>query len=272
MSHYITYNLEFPYTCKICNKEIKSKSGLGSHIKNNHKEYSYESYLLKYENIDIKAMEKEWEAGKKKRKEAQLAGLNEYRREGGKRSPKDRMTEEQYNNWRNSMSGIFSLDWFINKYGEEDGTQKYNERSNKVSKQMSGNNYCNNNSIQASKVSQELFWELYKHIDFNEVYFMDLNHEYGCGTSQNFDFVVVDNKKIIEFNGDKWHANPKLYEENDIPMPGFIDKKAKQIWREDILKNNKAIKNGFEILVIWESEYNKNKEKTIWKAVDFLYN
>ncbi len=39
-------------------------------------------------------------------------------------------------------------------------------------------------------------------------------------------FVVLDNKKIIEFNGDKWHANPKTYKENDIPMRGINNKKS----------------------------------------------
>ena len=24
------------------------------------------------------------------------------------------------------------------------------------------------------------------------------------------------NRKVIEFNGDYWHANPKLYDENDV--------------------------------------------------------
>lgn len=271
MAYNIRYNLKFPYLCKICKKEIKSKSGLGSHIKNQHNNFNYNSYLLKFENIDIIALEKEWSSKSKERKEKQLAGLKKYLETGARRSPKDRMTIEEYNNWRNSMNKVFSLEWFIDKYGKKLGQQKYRERSNKISKQMKGNNFCNNNFKQCSKMSQELFWEIYKQINFNEIYFMELNHEYGCGTGQNFDFVVVDNKKIIEFNGDKWHANPVIYGENDIPMPGFIDKKAKQIWNEDILKNNKAIKNGFEILIIWESEYIKNKEKTIWKIINFLY-
>jgi len=133
-------------------------------------------------------------------------------------------------------------------------------------------NLTQNNKAQYSHVSQEFFWEIYNKIEFKEVYFGELNHEYGCGTPQNFDFVVVDNKKILEFNGDKWHANPSKYDADDIPMPGFVPKRAGQIWYEDLLKNNKAIKNGYEILIIWESEYHSDKDKAIWKAVDFLYN
>lgn len=268
----ITYNLDFPYTCKICNKEIKSKSGLGTHIKNQHKEFTYKLYLLKYENIDIEFIEKEWLSGAKERKQKQLEGFRRYQQIGAKKSPKDRMTEEQYEKWKNSMSKVFTLDWFIQKYGEELGKQKYQERSDKISKQTVGHNRNKNNHSQCSKVSQELFWELYKQLDFNEVYFMELNHEYSCGTAQNFDFVVVDNKKVIEFNGDKWHANPKLFEENDIIMPGFLNMKAKQIWQKDILKQNKVVKNGYEIKIIWESDYYKNKEKVILECINFLYN
>ena len=32
-----------------------------------------------------------------------------------------------------------------------------------------------------------------------------------------------------------------------------------------MLKNNKAIKNGYEIKIIWESDYYKNKEKVIFR-------
>lgn len=266
----VHYNLNLPYNCKICNTFIKSKSGLGSHIKGQHKEYNYESYLLKFENIDLKKITEEWYSKANERKEKQINGLKKYCAQG--LSPKDRMTEEQYNNWRNSMSKVFTLGWFIKKYGEEIGNIKYKERSENISKTTKGKNNCPNNKTQYSIISQEFFWELYKQIDFKEIYFGELNHEYSCGTTQNFDFVIIDNKKIIEFNGDKWHANPKDYNPDDIPMPGFIAKKALQIWEEDMLKNNKARRKGFEILTIWESEYVKNKEKTIWKALNFLYN
>ena len=68
--------------------------------------------------------------------------------------------------------------------------------------------------IAHSKKSQELFWKLYKRLNLKDknVYFSELNHEYGCETNKNFDFVWKDKKKVIEYNGNIWHANPHLFE------------------------------------------------------------
>ena len=76
------------------------------------------------------------------------------------------------------------------------------------------------------------------------------------------------NNKLIEFNGDYWHANPLFYG----PM-SFIkakNKKAKDIWEYDNIKINTAKYQGYDVLVIWENEYKTNKEETINKCIDFL--
>lgn len=267
MSNKYKYDLEMPYNCKICGKEIKSKTGVGIHIKNQHKDFTFFNYLLKFEGINIENQIKKWEEGREERKEKGIIKSTSHL--SRKRSPKDRMTKEQYKNWRNSMSKVFTFDWFIDKYGNEEGERLYKERSEKISKNTYFKEYNKTNKENYSKISQELFWSIYKNVDFEKVYFAELNHEYGCETKRNFDFVIIDNKKVIEFNGDKWHANPLLYEENDIPLP-FTKKKAKTIWTDDAIKNNKAINNGYKIFIVWESDYLRDKEKTIKKCLDFI--
>ena len=66
-----------------------------------------------------------------------------------------------------------------------------------------------------SKISQNLFWQVYSKIEgkYEKVYFGELNHEYACETNRNFDFVIKDIKKVIEFNGEQFHVNPNLTEE-----------------------------------------------------------
>lgn len=85
-----------------------------------------------------------------------------------------------------------------------------------------------------------------------------------------YDFVSKINKKVIEFNGDYWHCNPIKYKED------FFNKRkqmfAKDIWEYDKDRINKIKKLGYNVIVIWESDYNNNKEQTIQKCIDFLNN
>ena len=260
--------------CCVCGKELKSLSGLSSHIKQIHK-MSYIEYSLKFYGIDLIKIEKEYqenvEINREKGKAKSLAGLKKYTDSIKGKSIKERLGYEGYENFRKNMKGIFTLEWYVNKYGE-DGVKKYQDRCKNISKTTYFRKYNKENKNNWSKISQELFWNIYKIISskFHNIYFGELNHEYSCGVSRkNYDFVVLDNKKIIEFNGDKFHANPKYYTECDIPIK-FYEKCAKQVWKEDKIKLNKAKKNGYDILVIWENDYNKCKNDVIIECVEFL--
>ncbi len=52
--------------------------------------------------------------------------------------------------------------------------------------------------------------------------------------------------------------------------------KSEEIWKKDQLKINKAKEYGFDVLIIWDSEYRDkgidNKEKVIQKCINFLIN
>ena len=75
--------------------------------------------------------------------------------------------------------------------------------------------------------------------------------------------------KIIEFNGDYWHCNPKKYK------PNYYNKRtnclAKDLWKRDEIKNEYAKQNGYSILVVWEDEFKECPEKTIDKCRIFLH-
>ena len=45
---------------------------------------------------------------------------------------------------------------------------------------------------------------------------------------------------------------------------------AKEKWKKDLTKINYAKENGFEIMVIWESDYKANKNREIQKCIEFL--
>lgn len=77
--------------------------------------------------------------------------------------------------------------------------------------------------------------------------------------------------KIIEFHGDYWHANPMLFEaDQEINYPGNNTKLAKDKWAEDAKRYATFISLGFEILVIWEHDWNNDRERIIEQVKDFL--
>jgi len=183
--------------------------------------------------------------------------------------------EEHYNMFLISMSNTNTLDWFIKQYGEIDGLLKYEERIENLKVNSHFVNHPEDSwSETYSKVSQELFWEIYKHIkdSYKEIYFAELNHEHSCSTGPyRFDFVVMDNKKIIEFNGDKFH--PKNLNEEELLnwfTPHGIS--GQIITNRDLEKKERANNKGYEILYIWENEYKQDKKIILDKCISFLTN
>lgn len=77
--------------------------------------------------------------------------------------------------------------------------------------------------------------------------------------SYNFDF-LIKGKKILEIQGDFWHANPNKYKANDILMTGFI---VKDVWNKDKRKKEIVERNGFKIFYLWENEINKMSDNDI---------
>jgi len=70
-----------------------------------------------------------------------------------------------------------------------------------------------------------------------------------------------------------YHANPKKYKKDDKPHPYRKTKTSSEIWESDKNKLTTAENNGYEVLVIWDSEYRwGNKEKVIKKCLKFLKN
>lgn len=61
---------------------------------------------------------------------------------------------------------------------------------------------------------------------------------------------------VYEFHGNIWHGNPRLYEDDDTPHP-FSKLTAKELYENTINKENTLKKMGFNLIVIWEDEWDK---------------
>jgi very-short-patch-repair endonuclease len=183
--------------------------------------------------------------------------------------------EQHYEAFKAKMKGVFTLDWFISKHGEEEGKRLYEERSRNVSDTCHFRTFNRTNRVNYSQMSQKLFWTLFNELqeELPSIYFAELNHEHACGTGRNnYDFVALDAHKIIEFNGDMFHPNRQRLSEEEWKSWAnpYTKQGAEEVWRTDQEKLGRATAKGFQILVVWESEFKANEQEVIEKCLNFL--
>ena len=174
------------------------------------------------------------------------------------------MSEEEAHKALYNRQATFSLYKCIQKYGDKKGLEIFNERqkiwNKKLQKSFKSGKYVQ--SPIANKLFKEIKIKLNINNSIEEKYiFNDKLHK-----GYLFDFCL--NNKLIEFNGDYCHANPIFY-----GPKSFIkakNKKAEEIWEYDKIKIQTANDQGYKVLIIWEYDYNNNKEETLKKCIDFL--
>lgn len=168
----------------------------------------------------------------------------------------------------------FTLEKCIEKYGENEGKKRFVERQVKWQETLYKNGKLKSGY---SQISQDLFHELIKDVSVNElnnILFAKKGGEFVLSDEHGFyryDYTDLKNKKIIEYNGDDYHGNPNKYKPNDTPNPFRKDLTAQEIWDRDEHKKMLAEQHGFEVMVIWDSEYRwGNKKEIIDKCIAFL--
>lgn len=68
-----------------------------------------------------------------------------------------------------------------------------------------------------------------------------------------------------------WHANPQKYKSSDIiKYPKGKTLTAKEIWDRDSIKQKYAIEQGYELLIIWEHDYKKDKQKILQECCEWI--
>jgi len=72
-----------------------------------------------------------------------------------------------------------------------------------------------------------------------------------------FDIFLPKLNLVIEYNGDYWHCNPKKYEPNYFHQ--VKNKTAKELWEYDKNKIDLIKEYGYNLEVVWESDYNTDK-------------
>lgn len=168
----------------------------------------------------------------------------------------DRLWEE--NNKLKSQS----LDNFIRKYGP-DGEKKYKE-------------YIQKRPDFASKMANDFFDIIDKSVDYKSYYdrkskeFCVWNAELKSPTF--FDYVIPELGICIEFNGDVFHGNPSKYSAKDCPNPYDKSITAEEIWENDRIKQQGIKDRGYDVYIVWESEYLADKDKEIKRISSIIKN
>jgi hypothetical protein len=157
-----------------------------------------------------------------------------------------------------------SLNYFIEKYGKIEGESKYDDF---CKKRLFNKGY--------SKLSFNLFENLSNRLNKkHKIYYGEkewytydnLNKKYYL-----IDFYLRDLNIGIEFNGDIWHANPEIYD-NDIKFPFDKNLKSSDIWAKDKIKNDFLKTKLKKLIIIWEKDLKKDGLKnTIDKILKEIY-
>jgi len=185
------------------------------------------------------------------------------------------LSQEEAERALKARQSTFTLEKCIEKWGPEEGIKKFNDRQEKWLK-----SFLKNAKYGYSHISQELFKAIEEELPGNYLY-GSKNYELKLDKIKGvsfylYDFADIDNKKIIEYHGDIYHGNPNIYEAKQAPNPFKPHITAQEIWDKDKSKLETANSNGYDILVIWDSDWvrvsKEKKKEVIEKCINFLKN
>lgn len=170
----------------------------------------------------------------------------------------------------------------IHKYGEEEGLRRWNDyvakqkltksweymvehfgeekaREINLKKINSSATYKRCGLTAVSKVSQKFFNEIDKFISKTyKTFYASKNREYDLIVNKKFcslDYYIPELKICIEFNGGRYHGDPRIFKDDEICNP-FKELTAKQLREKDQERYQALEKEyGIRTFVVWELDY-----------------
>ena len=180
-----------------------------------------------------------------------------------------------------------NVEWFIEKYGEEEGKKRFLARSEKYKNTM--NSKSDEEKIEIikkrakrphkiSKSSIKFFKEVLRRLESeniifdNKRIFMDTNeymlYDHKMTTVYFYDFCLKDLMIIIEFNRIMYHPHYTITGDDLENWSSLFYKIPGPVQRaRDLRKEELAKENGFDYLVIWD---NDEIESSINKAINLI--
>lgn len=166
----------------------------------------------------------------------------------------------------------FTLENCIEKHGEFEGERIYRDRQIRWQNTLSSKPIEEIQRINKSKVSGGYFIskaekEIQEKLE-SFGFFVETQFTLKLENNKSFIYDLKIGNKIIEYNGDFWHCNPKIYNKDFLNVR--TKRTAYETWEKDKIKLQRLTKEGFDYLVIWENEYKENKQKVIQECLNFL--
>ena len=161
-----------------------------------------------------------------------------------------------------------TLEYFIEKYGDTIGTEKYNDFVEKRN--------TSNRLFGPSAISLEMFDKLIKNYKNNIVYYDE--NEYSVHTNKlclyHVDYYDKTLNIIIEFYGDFFHLNPKIYDADFIQFKHHEKAiLAKNRWQHDKERIDDIQQTlNCKVIIVWESTYKNDKKGTINSLIQMINN
>lgn len=193
--------------------------------------------------------------------------------------------QRKYDIYREKQSYTNTLPYFIEKYGEE-GKGVY-ERINSE-KAHTAENYFRLYGDEGIRLLEERFSKTSNfYSDISQKCFLELEKEFPLLSRKSYfpakngveftkwskkenrvymyDYVNTEYNIAIEFHGDHWHANPRMYNPTDTlkVRKHLSETTATEVWERDKKKQRCIEELGFSYIVIWEYDWLNDKSGVI---------
>lgn len=142
---------------------------------------------------------------------------------------------------------IVNLETLQKKWGAEEGLIRYEKMMNKRFEAISKSpGFSRKAQLFFEKVIEKLPNDLASEVSYSgnkEKFFLVQGYFFSV------DFYIPSLSLIVEFYGDYWHCNPKIYKADDMIFGG---KTARDIWDYDKKRIEKLKDAANHIIIVWE--------------------
>lgn len=279
-SHFPTHNLnkksylelypnaicESPNYLKILSDRMKGEKNVA--FNHGGKFSPFSKKFVKYENLSVDETENKMNEMQIKRadstdKNDNFANrLSYYLKQG--------LSEDEAKTALTNRQTTFSLEKCILKHGQERGHKVWQARQDKWMASLDLKSDEEKMRINRMKTSKDgcismAERQIKKFFDDSN---LEVITQYSIDAKIGYTYDFCVGKKIIEYNGTYWHCDPRVYTEDYFHFK--IKKNSKEVWERDAKKQQYALDNGYELLVIWEDDYKKNKKETLQECLHFM--
>ena len=132
------------------------------------------------------------------------------------------------------------LNYFIKKYGDKEGNDRYRNFNSKRVSATRGTN--------VSKLENQIFSSVLK-------IYKDSQSTHTLGRYV-VDIFVPSENLVIEVFGDYWHCNPINWSSTEYNKT--LHMTAQEKWEKDKIRTENIQSQGYNVVVLWENEIKKN--------------